>query len=140
MRPPIRYSLSSATVKEHEATGTDILGRDVHVLATGSNISASVSGLPPVPVNSIITLLSQQCTAPLHTRARTYTPRLQQMKLLIFSTARTITTNNSICTALCGPKMKSLYKMQNCRRMQFQSNTAHCKQVITCIFHSTKLK
>jgi len=81
-------------VKEHEATGTDILGRDVHVLATGSNISASVSGLPPVPVNSIITLLSQQCTAPLHTRARTYTPRLQQMKPLIFSTVYCNNNNN----------------------------------------------
>jgi len=51
VRPPITYSRSSDAVNEQEASGTDILGRDVHVLDAGSYTSASLSGLPPVPVN-----------------------------------------------------------------------------------------
>ena len=52
VRPPITYSLLSDVVNEHDASGSDILGRDVHVLAAGSYASASLSGLPLVPVNS----------------------------------------------------------------------------------------
>jgi len=36
VRPPATYSRWSDSVKEHEASGTDMLGRDFHVLAARS--------------------------------------------------------------------------------------------------------
>ena len=52
VNPPTTYNRSSCDMNEHEHSGTDMLGRAVHVFTAGSYISAWLKGFPSLPDNN----------------------------------------------------------------------------------------